>query len=87
MTMASKHQGTVDELYDKYARTLEMLNKALDENQILKAQLDEKPTEVVVEKEVEKIVEADIDLNTPTRVAQLEKKLEQKLAQNDGQED
>ena len=85
--MASKPQGTVDELYDKYARTLEMLNKALDENQTLKAQLDEKPTEVVVEKEVEKIVEADIDLNTPTRVAQLEKKLEQKLAQNDGQED
>ena len=29
--MASKHQGTVDELYDKYARTLEMLNKAIAE--------------------------------------------------------
>ena len=55
--MPSKHQGTVDELYDKYARTLEMLNEALDENQKLKEQLDEKPTEVVVEKEVEKMVE------------------------------
>ena len=57
--MASKHQGTVDELYDKYARTLEMLNKALDENQTLKAQLDEKPTLDKVDLQKTKIKELE----------------------------
>jgi hypothetical protein len=82
----SKHQNDIDEIYAKYQRTLEMLDEALDEIQSLKAALDQKPKEVLVEKEVEKIVEAEIDLQTPNRVAELEKKLEQKLANNDGSE-
>lgn len=82
----SKHQNDIDEIYAKYQRTLEMLDEALDEIQSLKSELDQKPKEVLVEKEVEKIVEAEIDLQTPSRVAELEKKLEQKLANNDGSE-
>jgi len=82
----SKHQNDIDEIYAKYQRTLEMLDEALDEIQSLKAALDQKPKEILVEKEVEKIVEAEIDLQTPNRVAELEKKLEQKLANNDGSE-
>lgn len=82
----SKHQNDIDEIYAKYQKTLEMLDEALDEIQSLKSELDQKPKEVLVEKEVEKIVEAEIDLQTPSRVAELEKKLEQKLANNDGSE-
>lgn len=70
--MISKHQASIDELWQKYAKALELLNDTLDE-------LAKKPKEVVVEKEVERIVEADIDLSTPDSVAELERLVEQKL--------
>jgi len=70
--MISKHQTSIDELWQKYAKALELLNETLDE-------LAKKPKEVVVEKEVERIVEADIDLSTPDSVAELERLVEQKL--------
>lgn len=70
--MISKHQISIDELWQKYAKALELLNETLDE-------LAKKPKEVVVEKEVERIVEADIDLSTPDSVAELERLVEQKL--------
>tara|TARA_R110002073_G_scaffold299699_1_gene466781 strand:+ start:339 stop:611 length:273 start_codon:yes stop_codon:yes gene_type:complete len=85
--MSNNKQETVDTLYVKYQRTLELLSNALDEVDTLKAELDLKPKEievekiVEVEKEVEKIVEieANIDLTTPSRVAELEAKLAKKL--------
>lgn len=78
--MASNKQQAVDQIWEKYRRTLEMLDEALQENEQLKQQLDEKPKEIEVEKIVE--VEADIDLNTPQSIAELEKKVEQKLSSN-----
>lgn len=80
MKMASNKQQAVDQIWEKYRRTLEMLDEALQENEQLKQQLDEKPKEIEVEKIVE--VEADIDLNTPQSIAELEKKVEQKLSNN-----
>ena len=92
--MPNNKQDTVDTLYVKYQRTLELLSNAIDENEIkdktiaqLQQELDAKPKEVEVEKvvevekEVEKIVEveADIDLTTPSRVAELEAKLAKKV--------
>ena len=82
--MTNKKQETVDTLWVKYRKTLEMLNDALDE-------LEKKPKEVEVikeveiEKEIEKIVEveADIDLSTPSDVAKLEKKIEDRLNKDD----
>ena len=82
--MTNKKQETVDTLWIKYRKTLEMLNDALDE-------LEKKPKEVEVikevevEKEIEKIVEveADIDLSTPSDVAELEKKIEDRLNKDD----
>lgn len=78
--MASEKQAVVDELYNKYHNTLKLLEQALIENDVLRAELAEKPTEVEVEKIVE--VEADIDLNTPDAIAELERIVEQKLAAN-----
>ena len=78
--MASNKQQAVDQIWEKYRRTLEMLEEALEQNEQLKQQLDEKPKEIEVEKIVE--VEADIDLNTPESIAELEKKVEQKLSGN-----
>jgi len=78
--MASNKQQAVDQIWEKYRRTLEMLDEALQENEQLRQQLDEKPKEIEVEKIVE--VEADIDLNTPQSIAELEKKVEQKLSNN-----
>lgn len=80
MKMASNKQQAVDQIWEKYRRTLEMLEEALEQNEQLKQQLDEKPKEIEVEKIVE--VEADIDLNTPESIAELEKKVEQKLSGN-----
>ena len=92
--MPYNKQESVDTLYVKYQRTLELQSNAIDENEIkdktiaqLQQELDAKPKEVEVEKvvevekEVEKIVEveADIDLTTPSRVAELEAKLAKKL--------
>jgi len=78
--MASSKQDQVDQLWEKYRKTLEMLEEALQDNEQLKQQLDEKPKEIEVEKIVE--VEADINLDTPQSIAELEKKVEQKLANN-----
>jgi len=78
--MASNKQQAVDQIWEKYRKTLEMLEEALEENEQLKQQLDEKPKEIEVEKIVE--VEADIDLETPESIAELEKKVEQKLSGN-----
>lgn len=78
--MASNKQQAVDQIWEKYRKTLEMLDDALQENEQLKQQLDEKPKEIEVEKIVE--VEADINLDTPDSIAELEKKVEQKLANN-----
>ena len=70
--MTNKKQETVDTLWVKYRKTLEMLNDALDE-------LEKKPKEVEVIKEVE----ANIDLSTPSDIAELEKKIENRLNQDD----
>ena len=39
--MASNKQQAVDQIWEKYRRTLEMLDEALQENEQLKQQLDE----------------------------------------------
>lgn len=78
--MASNKQQAVDQIWEKYRKTLEMLDEALQENEQLKQQLDEKPKEIEVEKIVE--IEADINLDTPESIAELEKKVEQKLSGN-----
>ena len=70
--MTNKKQETVDTLWVKYRKTLEMLNNALDE-------LEKKPKEVEVIKEVE----ANIDLSTPSDIAELEKKIENRLNKDD----
>ena len=70
--MTNKKQETVDTLWVKYRKTLEMLNDALDE-------LEKKPKEVEVIKEVE----ANIDLSTPSDIAELEKKIEDRLNKDD----
>ena len=45
----------VDDLYTRYAHTLEMLETAVDKIEELEKQLDKKPKEVIVEKEIEVI--------------------------------
>ena len=76
--MANNKQETVDTLYVKYQRTLELLSNALDETDTLKAtieeqsgtiaelkaELDLKPKEIEVEKlvEVEKEVEKIVEV-------------------------
>ena len=47
----------VDDLYTRYAHTLEMLEKAVDKIDQLQEELDKKPKEVIVEKVVEKEIE------------------------------
>ena len=84
--MTNKKQETVDTLWIKYRKTLEMLNDALDELEKKPKEVEViKEVEVEVEKEVEKIVEveADIDLSTPSDVAKLEKKIEDRLNKDD----
>jgi hypothetical protein len=58
-----------DDLQVRYANTLGMLLNALDK-------LDEKPTEVEVEKIVEVEATMDVDLSTPANIAELEQKLQ-----------
>ena len=48
--MSNNKQETVDTLYVKYQRTLELLSNALDEVDTLRAELDLKPKEIEVEK-------------------------------------
>ena len=47
----------VDDLYTRYAHTLEMLEQAVDKIDALEKLLDKKPKEVIVERVVEKEIE------------------------------
>ena len=66
-----------DELRAKYARTLTLLLDAMD-------QLDEKPTEVEVEKIVEVEATIDVDLTTPPDIQALEDRLKGRMDGNAG---
>lgn len=68
-------QEVINEIWRRYAKTLQRLNHALDE-------LEKKP------KEVEKIVEVESSLNVemPADIAALEEKIEQRLADEQHQE-
>ena len=55
----------VDDLYTRYAHTLEMLEKAVDRIDQLQEELDKKPKEVIVEKVVEKEIEIEIIKEIP----------------------
>jgi len=68
--MENKKQELINQLWEKYAKALGLLNSALDE-------LDKKPKEVIVE------IEADVDLSTPPAIAELEKQVQQKLSKDD----
>lgn len=72
--MANIHEikKAYDDLQVRYANTLSMLLDALDE-------LDEKPTEIEVEKIVEVESTLDVDLTTPPEIMVLEKKLQGKV--------
>ncbi len=94
--MSNNKQETVDTLYVKYQRTLELLSKSLDEvdssnatiedqsNTIaqLKAELDLKPKEIEVEKVVEKEVEkiVEVEANIDLTTPSRVAELEAKLA-------
>ena len=66
-----------DDLRAKYARTLSLLLDAMD-------QLDEKPTEVEVEKVVEVQATIDVDLATPPDIQALEDRLKGRMDGNAG---
>mgnify|MGYP003331184395 FL=1 len=68
--MTNKKQELINQLWERYAKTLGLLNATLDE-------LDKKPKEVIVE------VEADVDLSTPPAIAELEKQVQEKLNKDD----
>lgn len=77
--MANIHEikSAYDELRVKYARTLTLLIDAMD-------QLDEKPTEVEVEKIVEVEATIDVDLTTPPDIQALEERLKGRMDGNAG---
>ncbi len=77
--MANIHEikSAYDDLQDRYANTLGMLLDALDK-------LDEKPTEVEVEKIVEVEATMDIDLSTPDDIKALEDRLKGRINGNAG---
>ena len=66
-----------DELRQKYARTLGLLLDVMDK-------LDEKPTEVEVEKIVEVAATIDVDLTTPPDIQALEDRLKGRMDGNAG---
>ena len=68
--MTNKKQELINQLWERYAKTLGLLNATLDE-------LDKKPKEVIVE------VEADVDLSTPPAIAELEKQVQEKPNKDD----
>ena len=68
--MTNKKQELINQLWERYAKTLGLLNATLDE-------LDKKPKEVIVE------VEADVDLSTPPAIAELERQVKEKLNKDD----
>jgi hypothetical protein len=75
--MANIHEikQAYDDLQVRYANTLSMLLDALDK-------LDEKPTEIEVEKIVEVESTLDVDLSTPREILALEKKLQGRADEN-----
>jgi hypothetical protein len=77
--MANIHEikSAYDDLQVRYANTLGMLLDALD-------QLDEKPTEVEVEKIVEVEATMDVDLSTPDNIKALEDRLKGRIDGNAG---
>ena len=101
--MSNNKQETVDTLYVKYQRTLELLSKSLDEvdssnatiedqsNTIaqLKAELDLKPKEIEVEKVVEKEVEkiVEVEANIDLTTPSRVAELEAKLAKKLAKDD
>ena len=72
--MTNKKQEQINQLWERYAKTLGLLNATLDE-------LEKKPKEVIVE------VEADVDLSTPPAIAELEKQVQEKLNKDDNPEE
>ena len=68
--MTNKKQELINQLWERYAKTLGLLNATLDE-------LDKKPKEVIVEGE------ADVDLSTPPAIAELERQVQEKLNKDD----
>ena len=74
--MANIHElkQAYEDLQDRYANTLAMLLDALDK-------LDEKPTEVEVEKIVEVEATMDVDLSTPDNIKALEEEYQKALAE------
>jgi hypothetical protein len=77
--MANIHEikSAYDDLQVRYANTLGMLLDALD-------RLDEKPTEVEVEKIVEVEATMDVDLSTPDNIKALEDRLKGRINGNAG---
>ncbi len=77
--MANIHEikSAYDDLQVRYANTLGMLLDALDK-------LDEKPTEVEVEKIVEVEATMDVDLSTPDNIKALEDRLKGRMDGNAG---
>ena len=77
--MANIHEikSAYDDLQVRYANTLGMLLDALDK-------LDEKPTEVEVEKVVEVQATIDVDLATPPDIQALEDRLKGRMDGNAG---
>jgi hypothetical protein len=77
--MANIHEikSAYDDLQVRYANTLGMLLDALDK-------LDEKPTEVEVEKIVEVEATMDVDLSTPDNIKALEDRLKGRINGNAG---
>ena len=72
--MTNKKQEQINQLWERYAKTLGLLNATLDE-------LEKKPKEVIVE------VEANVDLSTPPAIAELEKQVQEKLNKDDSTEE
>jgi len=68
--MENKKQELITQLWEKYAKALDLANSLLDE-------LEKKPKEVMVE------VEANVDLSTPPAIAELERQVQEKLSKND----
>lgn len=77
--MANIHElkQAYEDLQDRYANTLAMLLDALDK-------LDEKPTEVEVEKIVEVEATIDVDLTIPSDIQELEEKLKGRMHGDSG---
>lgn len=67
--MASKEQvqATLDQLWQKYGNTLNMLSDALDKIDAQQSRINQLESELDVEPDI------DLDLSTPAAIEQLEK--------------